>query len=747
MFTRRLPKFPDSFQFGVATADHQFEAYIDQFQDVTDVWERATNKTLRGRATDFWERYPEDIALAKSLGCTLFRFSIAWSRVEPTPGNYSEEAFEHYRQLIAAICAAGMEPVVTIVHFTWPLHVEARGGLIAPDFPAIFTAYVTELANRFGKDVRYWIPFNEPTLMTAGYVSFSGKTGYNLPPGLPEGATVNEQLEAVADLMRNVFLAHTAARNVLKKVNPDAQVGCNPHILGLPLWLQKWLDRNVKGLRNRTELIKQGERYATRLLLEKGEVDLVLATLTRTESREQEVAFSDSYFVAGQTLLVKVDSPIKSYLDLTGKPVAVIHTSTAEQTLPSLAPGALRRSLQTYEAALAELEQDHVVAILADNVILQGLISQHPGRFKIVGGLLTKEPYSAAVALGNHDLLDVVNLAIQQYKDSGAWAASYSRYFPDQRVPDLSVGRTQVLSALRGHDAIQEIEQRFGIHNGTMLSKPARSGGLLNQIRRRGYLVVAVKSDVVGLGYRDPNSGQYSGLEIDLAREVARVIFGDPSRVRFHAATTQQRIPLVRSFIRFLDPLLNLYSIFSTWINANWWHLGMAGKLPEFICPAECIGQQDFIGFDFYWGVNNLRPDRIVHVLDAFILGRDLSRAPVWPSAMYNAIKYSADLFPGQPILIVENGCVAEADGVDRAHYLREHLRQVQRAVSDGMKVIGYLYWSITSNREWGAKFTGASDFGLYHVDLDLDPDLKRVATPAAEIYKQIITERDAPES
>jgi ABC-type amino acid transport substrate-binding protein len=408
----------------------------------------------------------------------------------------------------------------------------------------------------------------------------------------------------------------------------------------------------------------------------------------------------------------------------------------------------LARSLQTYEAALTELEGDQVSAILADNVILQGLIAQNPGRFKLVGGLLTSEPYSAAVALGNLNLLDVVNVAIQQYKDSGEWAASYSRYFPDQPVPELSFGRTVVLSALRGRDVIQEIGQRLGIRNGIMqLSKPAESGGLLNKIRQRGYLVVAVKSDVLGLGYRDPNTREFSGLEIDLAREVARVIFGDPSRVRFHAATTQERIPLVRSFIRFLDPILNLYSIFSTWINANWWHLGMAGKLPEFICPPECIGQQDFVGFDYYWGVNNLRPNRIVHLLDAFVLGRDLSRAPVWPWAMYNAIKYSADLFPGQPIFIVENGCVAEADGVDRTQYLREHLRQVQRAVGEGMKVIGYLYWSITSNREWGAKFNGASDFGLYHVELDSDPELKRAATKAADTYKQIITQRDVPES
>jgi len=125
-----IAPLPESFMFGVATADHQCEAYDPEFEDIRDVWERRRAFTLRGKATDFWNRYPEDIALARNLGCKAFRFSIAWSRVEPHPDQFNQAAFDHYRQVIATIREAGMEPIVTLHHFTWPLHVESRGGLI-----------------------------------------------------------------------------------------------------------------------------------------------------------------------------------------------------------------------------------------------------------------------------------------------------------------------------------------------------------------------------------------------------------------------------------------------------------------------------------------------------------------------------------------------------------------------------------------------------------------------------------------
>src|SRR5437867_9241028 len=110
------PRFPPEFVFGVATSDHQCEAYDPAHEDIRDVWERVTGRTPRGRATDFWHRYPEDVDLAAGLGCTAFRFSVSWTRVEPDPGRFDDGALEHYLALARRIESAGMRAIVTLHH-------------------------------------------------------------------------------------------------------------------------------------------------------------------------------------------------------------------------------------------------------------------------------------------------------------------------------------------------------------------------------------------------------------------------------------------------------------------------------------------------------------------------------------------------------------------------------------------------------------------------------------------------------
>jgi beta-glucosidase/6-phospho-beta-glucosidase/beta-galactosidase/ABC-type amino acid transport substrate-binding protein len=735
---RPTPRLPDDFIFGVACADHQVEAYDPDHEDIRDVWERRLQQTLRGRAVDFWNRYAEDIGLAQKLGCRAFRFSIAWSRVEPSPGQFDAAALDHYRELIATIRAAGMEPIVTLHHFTWPLHVEQRGGMIADDFPAIYSRYVAEVVNRLGKDVRYWITFNEPTQLVYGYIKPWWERNYAVPPGLPEGATTDEQLAAVGKLMRNLFLAHTAGRTVIKRANPEAQVGANPLLLGLPVWLQRLVDRNAIRLRSPEDLIKQGRRFAERALLEKGDVDVVVATLTMTPERAEQVAFSEVYYLAGQMLLVGAGSAIQAPAELAGQAVAVVAGSTAEQAVRTCLPESGVRAFGDHAAARAALDAGQVAAIMADDTILLGIVRQHAGLYRLLGGQLTVEPYAAAVVRGAPELLDAVDSAVRRFKDSGEWTASFTRNFPGQLVPPLpQLASRATLGDLSGAPLAAAAARRVAGDGAMPLARP---GTRLRRIQDRGYIVVAVKQDVPGFGYRDASTGTWSGLEIDLARAIARQIFGDAERVRFHPAPTAQRIPLLRSIARILDPLIKQFSTLSTALTSNWWHLGMAGKLPVFLCPPECVGQQDFVGLDYYWGIAALQINRIQRLLDA-AAGR-FDRAPVWPGALYGMLKYHAELFPGQPILIVENGSVDMADGVDRVSYIQRHIREVQRARRDGANVLAYICWSITSNREWGLPFGKGSDFGLYHVDLDGDAQLKRVPTAAAEAYRAIVHER-----
>ena len=113
--------------------------------------------------------------------------------------------------------------------------------------------------------------------------------------------------------------------------------------------------------------------------------------------------------------------------------------------------------------------------------------------------------------------------------------------------------------------------------------------------------------------------------------------------------------------------------------------------------------------------------------------------APVWPGGLGAILRDAHVMFPDKPIIVVENGSVTSADGIARADYFTEHVREVMDAKKAGIPILAYLAWSITSNREWGLPFNDNSDFGLYHIELDTDPDLKRVPTPAAQRYAEII--------
>ena len=370
-----FPPFPPDFLFGVATSDHQCEAHVPEFEDVRDVWERVRGLVPRGRATDFWERYPEDVALAQRLGGRLFRFSVAWARVEPRPGEWNEDALDHYARLAQTVQAAGMQPLVTLHHFTWPVHLEQQGGLLADDFPARFAEYARRVAERLGPDTPYWITFNEPTLLILGYIKPWWEPNYYVPPGLPEGASLEAQVQAVGRVMRNLFRAHALARQMVHRVNPQAQVGANPALLGFPGWLQRLLDWNATRVRTPADLARQGRRFARPARLDQGAVDLVIAALSATPDRADQALFSQPYLVTGQTLLVRADSPITQVEDVAGRVVAVVAGTTAEQGMSRLLPQARPLVVADYPAALAALGSGQAEAALADEAILRALVA------------------------------------------------------------------------------------------------------------------------------------------------------------------------------------------------------------------------------------------------------------------------------------------------------------------------------------------------------------------------------------
>ena len=215
-------KFPKNFLFGTANADHQVEAHNPEREDVWDLWERTQGLTQRGKATDFENRFEEDIASAADLGCKLFRLSIAWARVEPECGTFDPEAIAHYEKIADCIRNHRMKVMVTLHHFVWPVWLERdHGGMLGTNFPDLFTRYADKIHEAFGEKVDWWITFNEPSQLTFGYIRPWWQNRYYMPPGLPRGSPVDAEAGSVGKLIPNLFLAHARTREIFKTRQPN----------------------------------------------------------------------------------------------------------------------------------------------------------------------------------------------------------------------------------------------------------------------------------------------------------------------------------------------------------------------------------------------------------------------------------------------------------------------------------------------------------------------------------------------
>jgi len=163
-------------------------------------------------------------------------------------------------------------------------------------------------------------------------------------------------------------------------------------------------------------------------LVQNGSIDFFLATATITPLRMKTIAFSNVYYRAGQSLLVKSGSPIHSYHDLAGKTVCTVQGSTPEQTIRRIQPQANVMTFETYPECLTGLRGGRVDAVTTDNTILQGYEGQDPANLAIVGGLFTFEPYGAGLKLGNTSLQKAIDAALDDIKKSGEYDKIHEKW-------------------------------------------------------------------------------------------------------------------------------------------------------------------------------------------------------------------------------------------------------------------------------------------------------------------------------
>jgi len=205
--------FPKSFLWGTATSSHQIEGDNTK-NDWWDAEQKGALPYKSGKACDSYNRYEEDFDLAKAIHGNAHRFSIEWSRVEPQEGEFSEEAIEHYRKVLQVLRTRGLEPFVTLHHFTNPLWFANKGGWRNKKAPEYFERYVERIAESMGDLVTYWVTINEPIIVISqGYLK-------GVWPPFRKRNIFGWFLA-----LDNMSAAHKRAYLLLRKLNPHTQVG------------------------------------------------------------------------------------------------------------------------------------------------------------------------------------------------------------------------------------------------------------------------------------------------------------------------------------------------------------------------------------------------------------------------------------------------------------------------------------------------------------------------------------------
>jgi putative glutamine transport system substrate-binding protein len=163
-------------------------------------------------------------------------------------------------------------------------------------------------------------------------------------------------------------------------------------------------------------------------------VDVLAATLTISQQRMREIAYSNVYLRVGQSLLVRKDSTIQTYKDLSKRKVCATTGSTPAQTIRKLVPDAELLNFTTDSEGFLALKAKRCEAFTTGYLLLMDMVESDPNT-KIVGGKFTFEAWGVGIKTGNDSLTNAINAALVKIKASGEYAVIYRKWI-DQTLPD-----------------------------------------------------------------------------------------------------------------------------------------------------------------------------------------------------------------------------------------------------------------------------------------------------------------------
>ena len=251
--------FPKGFFIGAATAAHQVEGNnIHSDYWAQELLPHTSFAEPSGLACDHYNRFEEDIRLLAGAGLNAYRFSVEWARIEPEEGRFDDQEIDHYRTVIACCRENGVEPIVTLMHFTSPVWLIRKGGWEAESTVEDFRRYAAYVTGKLGAELRYICTINEANMglqlatiskrfqLMAQQAAQKAKSaegtvqvGMNfekMMENMKFAAAENAQVfgtpqpqifvsSRTAEGDELVFRAHQAAKAAIKEQYPDIQVG------------------------------------------------------------------------------------------------------------------------------------------------------------------------------------------------------------------------------------------------------------------------------------------------------------------------------------------------------------------------------------------------------------------------------------------------------------------------------------------------------------------------------------------
>ena len=230
--------FPEGFLWGASTSAHQVEGNNHNQWSVWEqkhaaglassalarqhwlpVWDEIIHQAqnpdnyISGTAIEHYRLYEKDFDIANKINLNALRFGIEWSRVEPEPEQWNQEAIKHYKKYIAQLQKRGIQPVINLWHWTVPIWFDKKGGFNHRSNVKYFVRFVERIAEELIVPCGYVITVNEPN-------SFTGM-------GYIQGVWPPQRHDPIAgyQVIYNLAIAHRRIYKLLKTIEPNLQIG------------------------------------------------------------------------------------------------------------------------------------------------------------------------------------------------------------------------------------------------------------------------------------------------------------------------------------------------------------------------------------------------------------------------------------------------------------------------------------------------------------------------------------------